>query len=85
MTPHHWPFFQLTARSETRAITLLGEGIRDTNSSVWRLQPNNLARLVLSPQAHTWLEDNFVAGDVVQLTATKMSDKEIQIIVEMTE
>lgn len=85
MTPHHWPFFQLTARTETRPITLLGEGIRDTKSSVWRLQPNNLARLMLSPQAHSWLEDNFVAGDVVQLTATKIGEKEIQIMVETTE
>ncbi len=82
MTPQHWPFFAINARTETRRILLLGAGIRDTNSNVWRLQPSEMARLVLSARAHGWLEDNFVTGDKVQLTATKINENEIQILIE---
>jgi hypothetical protein len=84
MTPEYWPFFAINARTESRHVTVISESLRDEDSSVWRLQPNNMARLVLSPRAQRWLEENFVAGDSIQLTATKNSADEIQIVLDMT-
>lgn len=83
MTPDYWPFFAINARTESRPVTLITESLRDEESSVWRLQPNNLARLVLSPRAQRWLEENFVAGEAVRLKATKNSADEIQIVLDM--
>jgi hypothetical protein len=84
MTPQHWPFFAINARTASRPVVLLTESLRDEDSSVWRLQPDNLARLVLSPRAQRWLEENFVPGDSIRLTATKNSAEEIQIVLDMT-
>jgi len=44
-----------------------------------------MARLVLSPRAQRWLEDNFVSGDSVQLAVTKNGPDEIQIVLDMVE
>jgi hypothetical protein len=85
MTPEHWPFFAINARTESRPVILISESMRDEDSSVWRLQPENMARLVLSPRAKRWLEDNFVSGDHIQITATKNSLEEIQIVLDMSE
>lgn len=82
LTPAHWPFFAINARTETRPVTVVTATMRDKNSSVWRLQPNDLARLVLSPRAHEWLENNFSASDRILLTASKVADDEIEIILE---
>ena len=84
MTPEHWPFFAINARTESRRVTVITESLRDEDSSVWRLQPNNLARLVLSSRVQRWLEENFVAGENIQLTATKNSADEIQIVLDMS-
>jgi len=46
---------------------------------VWRLLPDDQARLVLSPAVHQWLEDYFEPSDKIQLTARKMSDGEIHL------
>ena len=84
MSPQHWPFFAINARTESRQVVLITESLRDDDSSVWRLQPDNMARLVLSPRAQRWLEENFVPGESIQITATKDSASEIQIVLDMT-
>jgi len=85
MTPQHWPFFAINARTELRPVTVITDSVRAEDCSVWRLQPDNLARLVLSPRVQRWLEDNFVPGDSVHITATKVSGGEIQIVLDMVE
>ncbi len=85
MTPEHWPFFTLNARTESRPVEVISESMRDKDSAVWRLQPDNMARLVLSPRAQRWLEQNFVPGDNIMVTATKINDQDIQIVLDMAE
>jgi hypothetical protein len=82
MTPEYWPFFAINARTASRPVTVEAGNIRDEDCAVWRLQPNDLARLVLGPQAHRWLEDHFVPGDYVQIAATRISDSEIHIVLD---
>jgi hypothetical protein len=79
LTSHHWPFFALNARTETRRVTVYYDGRYDRKSAVWRLVPDDQARLVLSPAVHDWLEDNFVADDKISITAKKLDEQEIQI------
>lgn len=79
LTPKHWPFFQINSRTETRQVTVYYEGIYDKECSVWRLLPNDRARLVLSPVLHDWLQENFTVQDQIQVTARKLGDDEIQI------
>jgi hypothetical protein len=82
MTPTHWPFFAINARTESRPVVVISDGKKDEESSVWRLQPGDMARLMLGPQAHRWLEDHFVAGDNIQLLATKLENGDIQVVLE---
>jgi hypothetical protein len=79
LTSRHWPFFAINARTETRPVTVYYEGRYDRKSAVWRLVPDDQARLVLSPAVHEWLEDNFVPEDRISITAKKLDDQEIQI------
>jgi hypothetical protein len=79
LTPAHWPFFALNARTETRNVTIYYDGIYDKKSSVWRLQPSEQARIVLSPAVHEWLEDNFAANDRIKVTAMKLDNDELQV------
>ena len=79
MTPRQWPFFAQSARTETRKVTVYYEGLYDKKSAVWRMQPDDMARLVLGPGAHEWLEDAFVPNDKIELVVTKMAQDEIQI------
>ncbi len=85
MTSYHWPFFAINSRTETRPVTVYYDGIYDKASSVWRLQPNNMARLVLSPQVHQWYEENFEANDHIQLSVARLDDEEIQISLKHAE
>lgn len=85
MTPTHWPFFSINSRTEIRDVTIYYNGIYDKDSAVWRLKPNDLARLVLSPSVHQWLEDTFEPEDLIQLTAVKLNDDEIQITLKPAE
>ena len=82
LTPAHWPFFARTARSTTRAITVGYDDHVDKNSSVWRLSSNDMARIVLSDAVRFWLEDTFEPDDKVQVTATKLDDDEIEVVLE---
>jgi hypothetical protein len=79
LTSHHWPFFAINARTETRPVTVYYDGRYDRKSAVWRLVPDDQARLVLSPTVHEWLEDNFVPEDKISVTAKKLDEQEIQI------
>ena len=79
LTSKHWPFFQINSRTETRPVTVYYEGIYDKKCNVWRLLPNDQARLMLSPAVHEWLEDYFQAGDKIEVVARKMNGNEIQM------
>ena len=79
LTPEHWPFFSLSARMETRNVTIYYDGIYDKKSAVWRLQPSEQARIVLSPAVQEWLADNFSANDRVKVTAMKLDSDEVQV------
>ncbi len=83
MTEAHWPFFMINSRTETRPVILKFDGNVDTDSSVWRLMPSEKARLVLSDKVHAWLTDNFSADDEVQITATKLPEKKIELEVSL--
>ncbi len=86
MTPTHWPFFQINSRTTVREITLRYDNNVDKDSTVWRLVPDDRARIVLSDKAQHWLEDNFVANDEVQVHATKLNqDIEIEIALVQSE
>ncbi len=79
MTTEHWPYFAINSRTETRPVTVYYDGIYDKGCSVWRLQPHNMARLVLSSPVHLWLEENFEESSAIQLNVTRMEDDDIQI------
>lgn len=85
MTPAHWPFFSINSRTEIRDVTIYYNGVYDKDSKVWRLKPNDLARLVVSPAVHQWLEETFAPEDMIQLTAVKLNDDEIQITLKPAE
>lgn len=84
LTAAHWPFFASTARSETRPVTIYYGGRYDRNSAVWRLVPDDTARVVLSDNVRRWLEDNFNPDDHIQVTATKLQNNEIELKLEAT-
>ena len=82
LTPQHWPFFSINSRTETRAVTVYYDGVYDKGCAVWRMLPDDRARLVLSPPVHSWLEQNFSPEDSVQITATKIGVEEIQLSIK---
>jgi hypothetical protein len=79
LTPAHWPFFAVSTRTETRGVTVVFGGRQDKSSSVWRLQPDDQARLMLGPQVHDWLEEHFEANDKIRVTARKIDEDEIRV------
>lgn len=79
LTSEHWPFFAINSRTETRPVTIYYNGIYDKGSTVWRLVPNDQARVVLSPTVRHWLEDTFEANDKIQVTARMLDEDDIQI------
>lgn len=85
LTPNHWPFFALNARTEIREVSVKFEDKINKKSSVWRLVPNDQARLVLAPQVQEWLEENFGSNDRIQVTAIKLNDEDIQITLDHAE
>jgi hypothetical protein len=78
MTPEHWPFFANSARATTRKVTVFYGGKSDKESNVWRLQPHDQARLVLSSIVREWLETHFAPNDKIEIRAQKIDD-EIQL------
>jgi len=85
LTSAHWPFFAINARTETRVVTIYFDGRYDRKSTVWRLLPDDQARIVLGPAVREWLEDHFEAEDKIQVTAHKLDEKDIQISLQMVE
>lgn len=79
LTSAHWPFFAINSRTETRPVTIYYDGVYDKDSAVWRMLPNDMARIVLSPSVHHWLEDNFSESDEIHVTVTRLDNDEIQI------
>jgi len=79
LTAAHWPFFAQSARTEVREVVLRFADKTDTRSQVWRLVPNDLARIVLSEAAQTWLEETFEPGERVEVTAVKRSGNKIEV------
>jgi hypothetical protein len=79
LTPNHWPFFALNARTETRAVIVKYDDQVNKKSAVWRLVPNDQARVVLAPPVQEWLEENFSPSDRIQVIALKLGDDDIQI------
>lgn len=85
LEPEHWPFFALTARSETRGVTVHYEGSIDKDSAIWRLAVNDSTRLVLGHHAHSWLENNCQPEDKVKLTVIKSASNEIDIELQLVD
>jgi hypothetical protein len=85
MTAEHWPFFSVNSRTEIRSVTVYYDGVYDKNSAVWRMQPSDMARLVLSPAVHGWLEEHCEVQDQVHLTVTRLGDEEIQISLRLVD
>jgi hypothetical protein len=85
LTSNHWPFFALNARTEVRDVTVKYEEKINKKSAVWRLVPNDQARIVLAPQVQEWLEENFGSNDRIQVTAVKLNDTDIQITLDHAE
>jgi hypothetical protein len=85
LTPNHWPFFAVNARTEIREVSVKYEEKINKKSAVWRLVPNDQARIVLAPQVQEWLEENFGSNDRIQVTAIKINDQDIQIILDHAE
>ncbi|WP_420643019.1 hypothetical protein [Candidatus Leptofilum sp.] len=79
LTSSHWPFFAINSRTETRPVTIYYDGVYDKESAVWRMLPNDMARIVLSPPVHHWYEDNFNKGDEIHVTVTRLDNDEIQV------
>lgn len=79
LTPAHWPFFAISTRTETRNVTVVFGGRQDKSSSVWRLQPDDQARLILGPQVHEWVEEHFEPNDQIRITARKIDEDEIRV------
>lgn len=82
LTPAHWPFFAASSRAETRDVTVVFGGRQDRHSSVWRLQPDDQARIVLGPQVHEWLEENFANSESIRVLARRLDNDEIRITLE---
>lgn len=82
LTPAHWPFFAASNRMETRDVTVVFGGRQDRHSSVWRLQPDDQARIVLGSQVHEWLEENFVNSESIRVVARRLDNDEIRITLD---
>jgi hypothetical protein len=82
LTPAHWPFFASSSRSETRDVTVVFGSRQDRHCSVWRLQPDDQARLVLGQPVHEWLEENFANSEAIRVVARRLDNDEIRITLE---
>lgn len=85
LTSKHWPFFAKTARTQTRPVTVCFGEETDKEATVWRLQPDDVARIVLGDKSHGWLESNFSTESQINVHVTRMEGDEIQIRLEAFE
>jgi hypothetical protein len=79
LTAAHWPFFADSPRINTRPVTLYYSGKYDKTTTVWRLQPEETARIVLGEAVQGWFAKTFDGRTHVKITATKLPKDEIQI------
>ncbi len=79
LTEDHWPFFSINSRTTTRDVVVKYDGNVNNKSTVWHLTTSNKARLVVGDQVATWMEKNFTVDDQIQMKATKLPDKSIEI------
>lgn len=79
LTSAHWPFFAINSRTITRPVTIYYDGVYDKKSSIWRMVPDDMARIKLSSTVHRWFEDAFATNDEVHVTVTRLDDNEIQV------
>jgi hypothetical protein len=79
LTEQHWPFFALNTRAGSRPVTIYFDGRYDKEATVWRLQPDNQARLVLGHTTHNWLEKTFQPEEQIEIKAFKSTEGDIQI------
>lgn len=79
LTTSHWPFFAASARSELRDVIVRFADQTDDSCTVWRLQPHDMARIVLSDPVHRWFENEFADEDNITIQATKLPNEEIEI------
>lgn len=82
LTSEHWPFFGKTARAETRDVILHYNDIEDTKSAVWRLVPDDQARIMLSGAVQLWVENNFAPNSKMKIVGKKYSNAEIHLYLE---
>ena len=85
LTPGHWPFFADGKRMETRPITVSFAGKSDDSSSVWRLQPDDQARIVLGEPAHAWLAATFGPNSKITVNALRTLDDKIEVVLSPAE
>lgn len=85
LTPAHWAFFAINSRTVTHPVTLNYDGNIDKDSSMWRLVPSDMVRLVLSDKASAWFSDNFSAGNEAQLTVRKVAPREVEVKLELVD
>ena len=83
LTPTHWSFFSRSARSEIQPITIFFDGNKDTASNVWRLVPNDMARIVLSEPVKMWLQENFGPDDRIEVFAVKLGREEYEVTLRL--
>ena len=80
LTPNHWPFFQINARTETRPVVVhYDEDKINKECVVWRLVPNDQARIVLESIVQEWMDENFHPDDQIQVTAEKRNGGDIHV------
>ncbi|MFT7585097.1 MAG: hypothetical protein ACI9EW_001520 [Cellvibrionaceae bacterium] len=85
LTPEHWPFFTEGKRMETRPITIKYAEASDASCAVWRLQPDDQARLILSEPAHAWLLTTFSANSKVTVDALRTLENQIEVTLSPVE
>ncbi len=84
LTPEHWPFFALSARTETRPVQVKYGDKLDTKSAVWRLVNSDQTRLVVGSGVQLWLEKNFHPNERITIVAHKDNQDEILITLTHT-
>ncbi|MBP8001229.1 MAG: hypothetical protein KA314_16890 [Chloroflexi bacterium] len=85
LLPQHWPYFAISTRTETRPIVVRYGSKRDEESSAWHLMPDDQTRIVLGPTSKVWLEDNFVANDMVDVTAYRLGENGVEVVLQAPE
>lgn len=79
LSPEYWSFFSVSARTETRHVTVYYDGIYDKECHVWHIQSSDMVRLVFSPSVHHWFEENFEPNTHIQMAVKRLDNDEIQI------